>query len=173
MMVVPAPRGPEKPTARSQDSHASSGMPHTRLIRRRSTFSPEVFPSVRLVAAWCTRYCILWGGLWREFLMRPKIVERVDLVVVQSSLSVYPLVAIPGPAKEGLLTVSFIPSGQGGVVGGRNDRARKPAKELWWTEELEEVWGLVGGGNNEKAEAEAKSSEDGRPAETIDVKAGH
>ncbi|KAG0135877.1 hypothetical protein HOY82DRAFT_479454, partial [Tuber indicum] len=50
---------PEKPAARSRYSRASSTIPHTRLIGQRGTFSPEMFPSVRLVTAWCTGYCII------------------------------------------------------------------------------------------------------------------
>jgi len=36
---------------------------------------------------------------------------------------------------------------------------------------VEEVWGSVGGGRDERAEAEAEGSQDAEPSESIDAKA--
>ncbi|KAG0643107.1 DHS-like NAD/FAD-binding domain-containing protein [Tuber brumale] len=47
---------------------------------------------------------------------------------------------------------------------------RRLAEELGWTEELEEVWRSVGGGSDKKVEAEAESSEDAEPVESMDAK---
>jgi len=48
------------------------------------------------------------------------MVEGADLVVVMlSSSSIYPSVALPGRVKRGLLRFKFIMSWHGGVVGGR------------------------------------------------------
>ncbi|KAG0639566.1 hypothetical protein HOY80DRAFT_1136654 [Tuber brumale] len=91
------------------------------------------------------------------------MVEEADLVIVMgSSLSIYPFAALPGRAREGAVRVLI-----------NNERGvRKLAAKLGWAEELKEVWGSVGGGSDKKAEVEAESSEDAKLVESIDAKVG-
>ncbi|KAG0644889.1 DHS-like NAD/FAD-binding domain-containing protein [Tuber brumale] len=121
-------------------------------------------------------------SLPREFHMGLRMVEEADLVIVMgSSLSVYPFAALPGRARQGAVRL-LINNERAGGIGGRADDVlllggcdqgvRKLAKELGWTEELEEVWGSFGSGSDKKAEPEAGSNEEAEPAESIDAKVG-
>ncbi|CUS12184.1 unnamed protein product [Tuber aestivum] len=113
-----------------------------------------------------------------EFRTGIGMVGEADLVVVMgSSLSVYPFAALPVRAREGAVRL-LINNERAGEIGGRADDViflggcdegvRKLAKELGWAEELEEVWGSVGGGTDKDAEAEG----DAEPVESIDAKVG-
>ncbi|PWW75103.1 DHS-like NAD/FAD-binding domain-containing protein [Tuber magnatum] len=121
-------------------------------------------------------------SLPREFHMGLRMVEEADLVIIiGSSLSVYPFAALPGRAREGAVRV-LISDERAGGIGGRADDVlllgecdrgvRRLAEELGWTEELEEVWRSVGSGSDKKAEAEAESSEDAEPVESVDATVG-
>ncbi|PWW78690.1 DHS-like NAD/FAD-binding domain-containing protein [Tuber magnatum] len=95
-----------------------------------------------------------------EFHMGLRMVEEADLVIIMgSSLSVYPFAALPGRAREGAVRVLMNNERAGGL-------------ELGWTEELEEVWRSVGGGTDKEAEAEAESSESAEPVESMNAKVG-
>jgi len=121
-------------------------------------------------------------SLPREFHMGLSSVEEADLVVVMgSSLKVYPFAALPGRARAGAVRVLINNESAGGIggraddvllLGGCDEGVRKLAKELGWAEELEEVWKSVGGGSDKKVETEAESSEDAEPVESIDAKVG-
>jgi NAD-dependent histone deacetylase SIR2 len=110
------------------------------------------------------------------------MVEEADLVIIMgSSLSVYPFAALPGRAREGAARLLINNERAGGIgaraddvllLGGCDQGVRKLAEELGWTKELEEVWESFGGGSDKKVEAEAESSKDAEPVESIDAKVG-
>jgi len=121
-------------------------------------------------------------SLPRAFHMGLGTVEEADLVVVMgSSLKVYPFAALPARARPGAVRVLINNERAGGIgvraddvllLGGCDDGVRKLAKELGWEEELEEVWRSVGGGSGGGVEAEAERGEDAEPVESIDAKVG-
>ncbi|KAG0637271.1 hypothetical protein HOY80DRAFT_1052199 [Tuber brumale] len=80
-------------------------------------------------------------NLGSSFLIGLRIVSEADLVVMQSLQSIYPFAVLLGRAK---------------------------VTELGWAEELEKVYGSVGGGSDGKAEAEAGSIKDAEPAYSMD-----
>ncbi|PWW78707.1 DHS-like NAD/FAD-binding domain-containing protein, partial [Tuber magnatum] len=117
-----------------------------------------------------------------EFHMGLRMVEEADLVIIMgSSLSVYPFAALPGRAREGAVRVLMNNERAGGIggraddvllLGGCDRGVGRLAEELGWTEELEEVWRSVGGGTDKEAEAEAESSESAEPVESMNEKVG-
>ncbi|KAG0642765.1 hypothetical protein HOY80DRAFT_1035508 [Tuber brumale] len=90
-----------------------------------------------------------------------QMVKEADLVVMWSSLSIYLFQRGSGGQADGVAFLSGCGEGVGTLV-----------ERLGWTEELEEVWELVGGGSDKKTEADATRSDDAEAAKSIDAKVG-
>ncbi|RPB00658.1 NAD-dependent deacetylase sirtuin-2 [Choiromyces venosus 120613-1] len=114
-------------------------------------------------------------SLPREFHAGIGVVGEADLVIIMgSSLSVYPFAALPGRAREGAVRV-LINNERAGGIGGRADDVivlggcdrgvRRLAEELGWAGELEETWKSIGGGSD-------KQPESSDAVESIDAKVG-
>ncbi|KAG0638677.1 hypothetical protein HOY80DRAFT_1047045 [Tuber brumale] len=139
------------PPKRTVEAHRSTWLDHR-------AFSPEEFPSERLVSAWCSLIFHSLGELAEGVSHGLRMVKEVDLVVMWSSLSIYPFQGNGGQADSAAF------------LSGCSEGIGTLAERLGRTEELEEVWGLVGGGSDENAKADTTRSDDAEAAKSIDAK---